>query len=457
MLSVKEWAEFTFSRCNLGDKRRTNRLIKILGSITGRINQSIVKSCSTEAEIEGTYRLIRNDYIAPEAIAEGGFEATAELAGNSETLLAIEDSTTLGFQHSVREELGSIASHPDAKTQGFIVHSVMLYDPQKQQTLGLIEQKRWIRDNNEFGKKVNRKKIPYEQKESYKWVEASQAVAKRLKDQHQHCISVCDREADVIEYLNYKHQHQQRFLVRAKSNRCLETGELLFDYIGALKEAGKYTIHVPQRGGRPARKAHLSLRFAPVQILPPVPKRKEIAPFQLTAILCEENSTDDSALKWILLTSEPVKTSEEARQIVSYYEARWKIEDFHKVWKTGGTNVEGLRLQTADNIERMAVILAFAAMRVFQLKEHGDSETLSQEPCSVCMPELYWKILFKKTAPKKRLPKSPPNMKWAYHAIGKLGGWRDSKRTGRVGHQALFEGWQHLEMLVDGYGLSLEM
>ena len=57
-------------------------------------------------------------------------------------------------------------------------------------------------------------KIPYEQKESYKWVEA--AVAERMQDKHQRCISVCDREADVIEYLNYKHR-QQRFLVRAKS------------------------------------------------------------------------------------------------------------------------------------------------------------------------------------------------------------------------------------------------
>jgi len=278
-----------------------------------------------------------------------------------------------------------------------------------------------------------------------------------MQDKHQRCISVCDREADVIEYLNYKHQNQQRFLVRAKSNRCLETGELLFDYIGALEEAGEYSIHIPQSAGRPARQANLSLRFAPVRILPPVAKRKDISPFELTVILCEEKTADDSALKWILLTSEPVQNRDQARQIVKYYEARWKIEDFHKVWKTGGTNVEGLRLQTANNTERMAVILAFAAMRVFQLKEYGDSETLRKESCSICMPELYWKILFKKTSPKKKLPKSPPDMRWAYHAIGRLGGWKDSKRTGRVGHQALFEGWQHLEMLVDGYSLSLEM
>ena len=108
VVTVKNWAEFTFSRCKLGDIRRTNRLIKVLKNITSRVGQSIVKSCSTEAEIEGAYRLIRNEYVSAQAIAEGGSEATAELAKNNENLLAIEDSTTLGLQHSVREELNDL-------------------------------------------------------------------------------------------------------------------------------------------------------------------------------------------------------------------------------------------------------------------------------------------------------------------------------------------------------------
>ena len=106
MLSLSKWAETTFSRCDLGDKRRTNRLIKILENVAGRIGQSIVKSCSTEAEIEGTYRLIRNDNVTPQAIAEGGFAATVELAQHSETMLAIEDSTHLGLGTVLGRNLG---------------------------------------------------------------------------------------------------------------------------------------------------------------------------------------------------------------------------------------------------------------------------------------------------------------------------------------------------------------
>jgi len=35
-------------------------------------------------------------------------------------------------------------------------------------------------------------------------------------------ISVCDREADIIEYLTYKTTHQQRFVVRSMQSRCIE-------------------------------------------------------------------------------------------------------------------------------------------------------------------------------------------------------------------------------------------
>ena len=54
---VDDWAAQTFGESNLGDKRRTERLIKVAGGLAGHIGQSLVKSCATEAEIEGAYRM----------------------------------------------------------------------------------------------------------------------------------------------------------------------------------------------------------------------------------------------------------------------------------------------------------------------------------------------------------------------------------------------------------------
>ncbi len=51
-------------------------------------------------------------------------------------------------------------------------------------------------------------------------------------------ISVCDREADLFEYLTYKHEQQQRFIVRSMQSRCIEEHDnRLYDYASKLLSA----------------------------------------------------------------------------------------------------------------------------------------------------------------------------------------------------------------------------
>jgi hypothetical protein len=59
--SVNDWAIETFGACDSGDKRRTQRLVKVASSLASHIGQSLVKSCGSTAEIEGAYRLLRVD------------------------------------------------------------------------------------------------------------------------------------------------------------------------------------------------------------------------------------------------------------------------------------------------------------------------------------------------------------------------------------------------------------
>ncbi|ELM3616363.1 hypothetical protein RYR54_002007 [Aeromonas sobria] len=49
-------------------------------------------------------------------------------------------------------------------------------------------------------------------------------------------------------------------------------------------------------------------------------------------------------LAWHLLTSEAVTTSEQASEIIGDDERRWLIEDYHKIGKSAGILVEGLRI-----------------------------------------------------------------------------------------------------------------
>ncbi len=63
LTEAEPWAKDTFSRANLGDHRRTKRLVKFTSSLANHIGQSIVQSLKTPADIEAAYRFIRNENI----------------------------------------------------------------------------------------------------------------------------------------------------------------------------------------------------------------------------------------------------------------------------------------------------------------------------------------------------------------------------------------------------------
>ena len=95
----------------------------------------------------------------------------------------------------------------------------------------------------------------------------------------------------------------------------------------------------------------------------------------LTYVCCREQAED--GVCWYLLTSEKVASAADARRIVSHYEQRWLIEEYHKAWKSGGTCVESLRMQTRDNLERTVVIKAFIAVRALGLSETGETGAMA--------------------------------------------------------------------------------
>jgi transposase, Tn5 family len=330
--------------------------------------------------MEGAYRFICNEQIKAEDIAEAGFYATAQEALEQQTLLALEDTTSLSYSHrSIRDELGH--SNQGNRHRAMFVHSSLLFAPETQTVVGLIEQQRWTRDIEKRGQRNQYVTRPYKEKESYKWEQASQHVAERLGDKMSDVISVCDREADLFEYLTYKQEQQQRFLVRSMQSRCIEEHDnRLYDYAWALSSAGTKVLKIPQKGGRKARTAHLDIKYARVTLKSPANK-KEFDNIPLYYVGCIEQGECSDKLAWHLLTSEQVTSKEEALKIVSYYELRWLIEDFHKVWKSEGTQVEQLRMQSKDNLERLSVILAFIATRLLQLRFMNESDELSKSSC----------------------------------------------------------------------------
>lgn len=224
IIEAAQWAQENFGRCDLGDKRRGARLVGIAGDLARNAGASLLKSCEgDEAAAEGlSDRLLRNAEVDPDAIAEGGFEATAQRARSCELLLAVEDRPSLACRHSVAEALVTTSSNPTSVNKGFIVHSVVLLDGCTGATVGPIEQRRWTRVADDYGKSSDRKRRAYEDKESFKWQQAGQAVRSRLGEAlSERTTTVCDREAHISDYLLWQEAVGGRYVVRAAGDRRL--------------------------------------------------------------------------------------------------------------------------------------------------------------------------------------------------------------------------------------------
>jgi hypothetical protein len=249
-------------------------------------------------------------------------------------VLAIEDTSTLGYSHAVAETLGDLGGPERSVTRGFHVHSVLLVARDSGVTLGLVEQRYWMRKDAGRGKKHRRRQRDYEDKESFKWQASSEALRARFgKESMQRVVSVCDREADIYEYLADKLAHSERFVVRASWDRALDGGTAyLWPTLETARKIGHATVDVPQRAGRVARTATLTLRRARVRLRRPKNRNVDLPAFlTVRAVLAREENAPAGVepLEWLLLTSEPTSQREDVLTVLRTYRRRWRIEISH--------------------------------------------------------------------------------------------------------------------------------
>jgi len=171
-------------------------------------------------------------------------------------------------------------------------------------------------------------KLPIEEKESYKWVEAFKQTLE-LAPEGVEVITGCDREADIYEMFVLAEEKEAGLVIRASSDRVLAEQGVgkLWNKVEQQAVAGHLRLHIPQNQKRQARQATVSVRFTQVQLRPPV---------TLNAILVREDDppTDvDDPIEWLLLTNTPVENFAEAVQVIGWYGCRWQIELFHKIIK----------------------------------------------------------------------------------------------------------------------------
>jgi hypothetical protein len=122
--------------------------------------------------------------------------------------------------------------------------------------LGILAQQLWARDKKRDRKNYEHKKLSIEDKESQKWLNALEQTMSCLPAAVQ-VVTVCDREADVFEFLLRAEQLAADYLVRAARDRCLMVGDkCLWQALASSPLAGE--LEVEAKKDQPAQGKSIS-------------------------------------------------------------------------------------------------------------------------------------------------------------------------------------------------------
>ena len=386
-LDAAGWAEQEFGACALGDKRLTRRLVKIVGDEAAHPGGSHAQAAGGDpAQLKAFYRFVNNDnpeMNVPGLLQTHRTQSLRRMKAHP-IVLIVQDTTDLNFtSYTHCAGLGeTTANQTGAKTRSLKLHSSLALEAEGGLPLGVVRLHGYAPEPAK-GKDPHR---PIEEKGTHRWIAAYQDasdIAALLPGTR--IVSVADREGDMFELFDYRRRQsgaKADLLVRAKWDRRLEgTDATLFAELAATPVARSVKIAVPRQRehvgkpsdpGRPAlaaRDAEVELRYKEVTLCAPrTPTMRDRLPVRLWAILLEEKNPPPgaTAVRWVLLTTVHVASAKQALTCLRWYCRRWRIEEWHRVMKSGCKILEHQN-HDAEVLLRAITLDAVIAWRIMLL------------------------------------------------------------------------------------------
>lgn len=444
------WAVHEFADADLGDERRTTRLVELAYALGQHPTAALPEACGTGSMLKAAYRFFDNDAIAPQDILQSHVEATYTRLGAVPVVLAVQDTTEVNWtRHPATQGLGPLGH---TACHGLLVHTTLAITPERV-PLGLLAQQVWARDPADVGKRARRKQLPISQKESQKWLHSLDAVYTA----HDCCpttrlVSVGDREADVYDVLAAPRPAGVDLLIRAAWDRCVQGAErYVWATVTAQPVGAHLQLKVPRRGPQAARDATLALRFCALTLRPPRQRQREGLPVvTLWAVQVQEVEPPAGVtpIEWLLLTTVAVDTVDDATQCVQWYSCRWGIEVWHRILKSG-CRIEARQLASGERLQRCLTLYSVIAWRIFYATMLA--RAVPDMPCSVLLDLDEWQALYCAIHQCPTPPEEPPSLVQAVHWLAQLGGFVGRRRRDQPGTETLWRGFQHLMDLTKMY------
>ena len=194
-----------------------------------------------------------------------------------------------------------------------------------------------------------------------------------------------DREADLSPLFAASRPATTDLLVRAAYNRRRDAeAHTLPQALAQSAVAGERS-----REGRPSREARVAGCFTTVTRVPPVYHQGRYAPVTLSGVEARERAPPpgENALQWIIVTTLPVTTFEEACECLQGYSYRWMIEQYHRTLKSG-CRMETLPLQTAARLPVAVAVYCLVAGRLLWLTD--EARRTPQTSCATVLQPHEW-------------------------------------------------------------------
>lgn len=444
--------------CIFGDKRLEKEYTTLVTEMSASGSAVINRACESSSGKKAAYRFINNENVTVERIATGLVNQTVanvrqlnvkEVLVAQDTMEVVRENVLSRLKKSGRTVLECARTNKGMRSHSAIVMDAATGVPagfgylriwgREPSPLGGVKEEDAMSDRRQrpsyyitdpdTGKTRYKYNVPVmaRDSESSRWIEAATQV-RRVLSPDIRVIMVQDREGDMYPLLTLPSEYENLdIIVRASKKRVvmLPQGKTadLFAYTAAAEMRQAYTVSVGKGPRRKARDAEVGLRYGRLKIRRPhspvyPQKSVELSFVRVTECAAKE----DEPIDWLLLTSLPVDSAEDARKIVAYYRNRWFIEDFHRLLKKKGFGIEDIQVESPQAFAVNLAICIRSAYEVALVKKGYDSSDCTA-PATIAFTPLELQVVSRLNdrfnSPKKiyRNPYEKGSLAWAAWAV----------------------------------------
>ncbi len=462
---LSPWILDEVKSAKLNDKRLNTRFGQVLSQLAARPTASIPAACGGRAEMVAAYRFCENKNTSFDRILESHVNATQQRIAVEPVVLLAQDTTEIDVTRP-EQQVADAGPLDGNSRRGALLHLMHAFTPDGT-PLGTVAATAWMREEEPVCGSLSRAQraaIPIEQKESHRWVAMLQQAREKARQcPASHVICLADSEADIYELLveGTTEPRSVDFIVRACQDRALlckdgkTTGKRhIRDQVLKQPVLFEQTLQVRGRNAkvscetrgrrqpRQSREATVAVRAARVTLRPPWRSDRRLPAVTVNVVLVTEVNPPegDTPVEWILLTSLPIDTLEQVRQVIQYYCVRWMIEVFFRVLKSG-CRVEERLFEYMDRLLTCLALYVIVAWRTLYVCRLGRS--CPDLSCEVVFEPAEWKSAWK-VVHREDPPTQPPPLGVFVRLVAQLGGYVNRKHAGPPGPQTIWIGLQRI-------------